>query len=116
MSDHALSRPGGYLRQHRVRLTLWIAVVEGLLVVVHVLPKYAVYALAAIALLFWFSVARNYKSNLARQSSWIFAASQAIAVLVPIIWAVTKLVVAIAIVVAIAVAALYFLFAERDKA
>src|SRR5581483_12432382 len=50
MSDHALSRPGGYLREHRLRLTLWIAVVEGLLVVVHLLPKYAVYALAAIAL------------------------------------------------------------------
>ena len=116
MNEHALSRPGGYLRQHRVRLTLWIAVVEGLLVVVHVLPKYAVYGLAVIALLFWFGVARNYHSNLARQSSWIFAASQAIAVLVPIVWQVTKLVIAVAIVVGIAVAALYFLVAERNKA
>ena len=31
MSDHALTHPGGYLRQHRVRLTLWIAVLEGIL-------------------------------------------------------------------------------------
>src|SRR5579859_7174862 len=111
MSDHALSRPGGYLRQHRLRITLWIAVAEGLLVVVHLLPKYAVYALCAVALVFWFAVARNYKSNLARQAGWILAASQSIAVLVPIVWAVTKLFIAVAIVVVIAAAALYFLFA-----
>ena|SRR5581483_7291933 len=116
MSDHALSRPGGYLRQHRVRITLWVAVLEGLLVVAHVVPRYAVYALAAVALIFWFAFARNYKSSVARQSSWIFAASQAVAVLVPIVWAVTKLFIAIAIVVGIAVAALYFLYAERNKA
>jgi hypothetical protein len=116
MSDHALSRPGGYLRQHRLRITLWVAVAEGLLVIVHVLPKYAVYALAAVALIFWFGAARNYKSSLARQTGWILAASQSIAVLVPIVWQITKLFVAIAIVVAIAAAALYFLFAERDKA
>ena len=116
MSDHALSRPGGYLRQHRVRIALWIAVVEGVLVVLDESLKWPVYGLAAIAILFWFGFARNYKSSLARQSSWIFAASQALAVLVPIVWAVTKMVVAIAIIVAIAVAALYFLFAERNKA
>jgi hypothetical protein len=116
MSDHALaSRPGGYLKQHRLRITLWIAAAEGLLVIVHVLPKYAVYALCAIALVFWFAVARNYKSSLARQSGWILAASQSVAVLVPIVWQVTKLFVAIAIVVVVAAAALYFLFAERDK-
>ena len=49
------------------------------------------------------------------QSSWVFAASQALAVLVPIVWAVTKFVIAIAIVGALAAAALYFLFTERDK-
>jgi hypothetical protein len=112
----ALSRPGSYLRQHRLRLTLWIAVIEGLLTVVHVLPRLALYALAAVALVFWFGVARNYRSNLARQSAWIFAASQSVAVLVPIVWAITKFFVAIVIVVVIAVAALYFLFAERDRA
>src|ERR1044072_7888617 len=115
MSDHALSRPGGYLKQHRLRITLWIAVVEGLLVIVHVLPKYAVYALAAVALVFWFAVARNYKSSLGRQSGWILAASQSIAVLFRFVWALTKLFVAIAIVAAIPAAALYFLSAERDK-
>jgi hypothetical protein len=115
MSEQAVARPGGYLRQHRLRITLWIAVVEGILVIAHVLPKYAVYAFAAVALIFWFAFARNYKSNFARQTGWILAASQSIAALVPIVWAVTKLFFAIAIVVAIAGAALYFLYAERDK-
>ena len=108
--------PGQYLRAHRIRLSLWIAVAEGLLVLVHLMPHLLLYALAAVALVFWFGAARNYKSPLARQASWVFAASQALAVLVPIVWAVTKFFVAIAVVVAIAIAALYFLFTEREKA
>jgi hypothetical protein len=108
-------RQEGYLREHRLRLSLIIAVAEGLLVLVGVLPKLALYALAAIALAFWFGVARTYKSNTARQASWVFAASQSIAVLVPIVWQVTKLFVAVIVVAGIAVAALWFLFAERDR-
>jgi FtsH-binding integral membrane protein len=110
--------PGQYLRQHRMRLSLWIALVEGFLVIVppHVIPKIALYLVAALALVFWFGVARNYRSGAARQAAWVFAASQALAVLVPIVWALTKLIIAIAVVVAIAIAALYFLFSERDKA
>jgi hypothetical protein len=101
-----------------MRLSLWIALIEGFLVIVppHVIPKIALYLVAALALVFWFGVARKYRSGTARQAAWVFAASQALAVLVPIVWALTKLVIAIAVVVAIAAAALYFLFSERDKA
>jgi 4-diphosphocytidyl-2-C-methyl-D-erythritol kinase len=108
--------PGQYLRAHRLRLSLWVAVVEGLLVLVHLMPHLVLYALAAVALAFWFGAARNYKSAMARQAAWVFAASQALAVLVPIVWGITKFFVAIALVVAIAIAALYFLFTEREKA
>jgi hypothetical protein len=108
--------PGQYLRQHRLRLSLWIALAEGFLVLVHVIPRIAMYALAVIALLFWFGVARRYRSSTARQASWVFAASQSLAVLVPIVWAITKFAVAIVVVAAIAVAALVFLFTEREKA
>jgi hypothetical protein len=114
-SEPDLVRPqDGYLREHRIRISLGIAVIEGLLVLVGVIPKLALYALAAIAIAFWFGLARSYKSNAARQASWVFAASQSIAVLVPIVWQVTKLFVAVIVVVGIAVAALWFLFAERD--
>ena len=108
--------PAQYLRDHRLRLSFFIALAEGFLVLVGLIPKLALYALAAVALTFWFGVARNYRSPTARQASWVFAASQAIAVLVPIVWGITKLFVAIVVVAGIAAAALYFLFAERDKA
>jgi hypothetical protein len=110
-----LAAPGRYLRDHRLRLSLFIALAEGFLVLVGVIPKLALYALAAVALVFWFGVARRYHSPSARQASWVFAASQAIAVLVPIVWEITKFFVAVALVVAIAVAALYFLFGEHEK-
>ena len=109
--------PGQYLRKHRLRLTLWIALIEGFLVLIHVIkPHLILYLLAAVALVFWFGVARSYKPGMGRQVAWIFAASQSIAVLVPIVWAVTKLFLAIALVVVIAAAALWFLFSEREKA
>ena len=111
-----LAAPGRFLRDHRLRLSLFIALAEGFLVLVGVIPTYALYALAAVALTFWFGFARRYHSPSARQAAWVFAASQAIAVLVPIVWEATKLLVAIAVVVGIAVAALYFLFAEHDEA
>src|ERR1700675_3212803 len=88
------SKPGNYLRQHRLRLSLWIAVVEGFLVLVHVFPHLLLYALAAVALVFWFGVARKYSSSIGRQAGWVFAASQSLAVLVPIIWGITKMIVA----------------------
>jgi hypothetical protein len=107
--------PEGFLRENRLRLSFAIALVEGVLVLVGVIPSIALYVLTAIALAFWFGVARRYRSPSARQASWVFAASQAIAVLVPILWEVTKLVVAILVVAGIAIAALWFLFSERDR-
>jgi FtsH-binding integral membrane protein len=115
--SNILRAPGQYLRQHRLRLSLSIALAEGFLVLIHVIePHFILYLLAAVALVFWFGFARNYQSSTARQVGWIFAASQSIAVLVPIVWAITKVAIAIAVVVAIAIAALYFLFTEREKA
>jgi hypothetical protein len=109
--------PGQYLKHHRLRLSLWIALIEGFLVLIHVItPHLILYLLAAVALVYWFGVARSYKPGIGRQIAWIFAASQAIAVLVPIVWAITKLFLAIALVVVIAAAALWFLFTEREKA
>ena len=70
------SRSSEYLRVHRYRITLWIAAIEGLLVLLHVIPHIAVYVLAIVALAFWVLAARNYSSTTARQLSWIFAASQ----------------------------------------
>ncbi len=104
---------GQSLRQHRIKISLWIAVVEGILVLVHVIPHWAVYVLAAVAIVFWVGAARRYSSPVARQAGWIFAASQLLTVLVPAVWFIAKTVAIIAIAL-IAVAGLVFLFTERE--
>ena len=109
-----MRRPAEALRQNRIKLSLWIAVVEGLLMVVHVIPRLAVYILAVVAVALWAVAGRTNKSYLGRQFSWIFAASQALAVLVPIVWFVAKWVAVVAIAVT-AIIALIFLFTERDR-
>jgi hypothetical protein len=112
--ERSTSKPAKYLREHRYRITLWIAAIEGLLVFVHVIPHIAMYALAVVAVVFWITAARRYRSSLARQLSWIFAASQSLAVLVPIVLIVAKWAAVTAIAV-LAVVALVILFAERER-
>jgi len=109
-----VTSPGTALRQNRIKISLWVAAIEGLLTVVHVIPHLAVYVLAVVAIAFYAAAGRTYTSTFGRQLSWIFAASQAAAVLVPIVWFVAKWVAVIAIAL-IAVAALVFLFMERDR-
>ncbi len=115
--EQRLSKPARYLATHRLRLTLWIAVPEGLLVVLGVISgfKYVVYVLAVVAIVFWITTARRYQSSVARQASWIFAASQALAVLVPIVLIIAKWAAVTAIAI-LAIVALVFLFAERERA
>ena len=108
-----MTSPGASLRQNRIKVSLWIAVAEGLLTLVGIIPHWLVYVLAAVAIAFWAGAGRNYSSNLGRQLSWIFAASQAAAVLVPIVWFLAKTAAIIAIAI-IAVVALIYLFTERE--
>jgi FtsH-binding integral membrane protein len=104
---------GVSLRQNRIKIALWIAVAEGLLILVGVIPHWLVYILAAVSIAFWALVGRNYKSSSARNLSWIFAASQAACVLVPIVWFLAKTAAIVAIAI-IAVVALIYLFTERE--
>jgi FtsH-binding integral membrane protein len=108
-----VTSPSNALRQNRIKISLWIAVVEGLLVLVGLIPHWLVYVLAAVAIAFWAGAGRNYKSHLGRQVSWVFAASQAAAVLVPIVWFLAKTAAIVAIAI-IAVVALIYLFTERE--
>ena len=108
-----MTSPGTSLRANRIKIALWIAVAEGLLTLVGVIPHWLIYVLAAVAIAFWAGAGRNYKSNLARTLSWIFATSQAAAVLVPIVWFFAKWA-AITAIAVVAVVALIYLFTERD--
>ena len=114
MVASAVSRPGRYLADHRLRLSLSIAVVEGFLVLVGVLPRWVVIVMAGIAVAFWLTAGRTYRSNTVRQASWIFAASQVLAVLVPVLLFFVKAV-AYVVIGILAILALVFLFTERDR-
>jgi hypothetical protein len=110
--EHGSTRPGRWLRERRLRITLWIAAAEGLLYLVHVLHWWAAVLLAAVAVLFWWSVGRAHRSDLLRQSSWIAAASQLLVLCVPVALAVVTAM-AIGIVAVLAIAALILVFNRR---
>ena len=110
--EHGSTRPGRWLRERRFRVTFWIAAVEGLLYVVHVLHWWEAVGLAAIAVVSWWFAGRSHRSDLLRQASWIFAASQLLVLCVPIALGVLKAI-AIGIVALLAIVALVLVFNRR---
>jgi hypothetical protein len=110
--EHGSTRPGRWLRARRLRITLGIAAFEGLLYLFHVLHWWAAVALAVVAVASWWYVGRGNRSDLLRQATWIFAASQLLVLCVPVALAVVKAI-AIGVIVILAIAALIFLFKER---
>ena len=110
--DHGSSRSGRWLRGKRFRVTLWIAAIEGLLYVVHVLHWWEAVGLAAIGVAVWWYAGRTSRSDLFRQATWIFAFSQLLVLCVPVALTIFTAI-AIGVVALLAIAALIFLFRER---
>ena len=110
--EHGSSRTGRWLRQRRLRFTLALAAIEGLLYVVGVLHWWAAVVLALIAVGLYFYGGRRSRSDTFRQVTWVFAAAQVLDLLVPLALGILKAV-AIAVVALIALGALIFLFTER---
>lgn len=103
------ARSRGWLRERRVRIALGIAAIEGLLVVVHAIDKWPAIIIAGAFLVAYLLGYSNIKSETGRQIAWIVAASQAMMVLVPIVFAFVKTI-AYLIVAVLAVVALLILF------
>jgi hypothetical protein len=102
------------LRERRTRIAIWVAVIEGILVIVGpTYWRYLVYLLAAAAVAFFFFAGRTHSSETVRQLSWIFAASQLIVVAVSLFLGIFKAI-AIAILAIAAIGGLIFLFTDRD--
>ena len=110
--EHRSSRAGRWLRAKRLRVALWIAVLEGILVAFDVVPWWLAVVVAAALVGFHFWAGRDLPSDAARQVSWILATSQALVVLVPILVAVVGTI-ALVVVGVIAILALVALFSER---
>ena len=115
MIEAGSTRTGRWLRERRIRLALWVAVIEGLLVAITPdLTKWTVLVIAAILLGFYVVAGRNLRWDVGRQLSWIAAASQALAILVVILAFVLGLVAIVAVVV-FAIIALVYLFSDYRR-
>jgi hypothetical protein len=111
--EHGSSRAGRWLRARRVRIAFWIAVVEGLLVVVHAISWWAAIAVAVLVVVGWFAFGHRLRPDAARQAGWIAAVSQSLVALVPILVIVVGTL-ALILVGILAVVALILLFGSRD--
>jgi hypothetical protein len=84
--DHRTTRTGRWLRAHRVRLALGIAVVEGIIVAFRGdVSRWTVIAIAIPLLAVYVFWGRHARSDALRQAAWIAGASQALAVVVVIL-------------------------------
>ena len=115
MIEAGTTRTGRWLRERRIRLTLWVAVIEGLLVAITAdLTKWTVLVIAAILLAFYIVAGRHLRWDVGRQLSWIAAASQALAILVVVLAFVLGFVAIVAVVI-FAIIALVYLFSDYRR-
>jgi cytochrome bd-type quinol oxidase subunit 1 len=112
MVDHGTSRTGRWLGVKRVRISLWIAAIESLVVFFsHDVTRWTVIVLAIVAVICWFA-GRESRSATVRHILWIFAASQLLTVIAVILGWIVKWAV-IMVVVIFAILGLVYLFLDR---
>jgi hypothetical protein len=111
--DHSDSRGGRWLKERRLRIALWVAVVEGAFVAIaHGVSRWTVIAVAILSIALYLAAGRKTRWDLGYQISWILAASQALAVVITIL-SFLLLWVALLIAAVFAVIALVILFSDR---
>jgi hypothetical protein len=108
--EHGETRGGRWLRERRLKIALGLAVLEGLLVAVDVIPAWFAIALAIVVLALYFGWARTQPRL--RDSAWVIAVWQAVVLLVPVLVIVVGTLALVAVAV-LAVLALLALFADR---
>jgi hypothetical protein len=112
MIEAGTTRGGRWLRQRRVRIALWVAVIEGLIAAFsHDIGRWTILVMAVIVLAFYIVAGRQMKWDVARELSWIAATSQVLAILVVVFAFILKLV-AIVVIVGLALVALFYLFTD----
>jgi hypothetical protein len=103
---------GPWLEARRLRLALLIGLVESLAVIVGDFGWFWVLAAAIAATALYIFVGRRTGSHLLREILWILAASQLIAVIVPVLWQVFKF---FAIVALVAMAGILLVILLMDR-
>jgi hypothetical protein len=115
MIEAGSTRMGRWLRDRRLRIALWVAVVEGLIVALtHDLTRWTVLFIAVPVLALYIVVGRNMRWDVGRQLAWIAAASQVLAILVVILAFIVG-VIALVLVGLFALVALAYLFSDLRR-
>jgi hypothetical protein len=111
--EYGTTRTGRWLRERRLRIVLWVAVLEGLVAAfVPGVSRWTIVAVAVLAVALYAAVGRATRWDAGHQLSWILAASQALAVVV-VILAWFLLWTALLLVAIFAVIALVVIFTDR---
>jgi hypothetical protein len=111
--EHESSRLGRWLHARRMRFSVWIAALEAIVVAIfHDVSRWTVIGLAIVAAAVWFAAGRDTRSDSLRQLTWIFAASQLLAV-IAVILAFILFWTAIVAAVILAVVGLGYLWRDR---
>jgi hypothetical protein len=111
--EHGSTRTGRWLRARRIRIALWVAVIEGIIVALaHDVSRWTVVAIAIPLLALYVIWGRNARSDTVRQVAWIAGASQALAVIVVIMAFILNWL-ALLMAGIFAAVALLFLFSDR---
>jgi hypothetical protein len=110
--EHRQSRFGRWLRERRVAIAVWIAVIEGLLLIVHAIPRLTLaIAVAVVVVFFW--LGHRLRPGPIRDIAWIAAVSQAFVMLIPILVIVVGTLAFVAVGI-LAALALVLLFTARS--
>jgi len=96
-----------------VAIAVWIAVIEGLLLVVHAIPRLLTLAIAVLIVLVFFWLGHRLRPGALRDVAWIAAVSQAFVMLIPILAIVVGTLAFVAVGI-LAVLALVLLFTSRS--
>jgi hypothetical protein len=113
--DSGSSRAGRWLRERRLKLALYIAIAEGIIVALRGdISRWTVVGIAALVLVIYMLVRENLRWDAGRQVLWIVAASQVLAVLVVILAFIVG-VVALVLVGLFALVALVYLFTDLRR-
>ena len=83
--EHGSTRSARWLRANRTRIALWIAVIEGALVVFDVIDVWPALLVAALVVGAYFWLGQRLRPGLARDGLWIGAVSQTMVALVPVL-------------------------------
>ena len=102
--EHRTSSAGRWLREHRLRIAVWIAVAEGILIVFGVVPGWIGLVAAAAIVGFYVVAGRSLASDAGREIALTAAMSQALVAVVPLL-AVVAAAVAIAVLAVVALVA-----------